>query len=268
MPQAQVNGITINYQIDGEETGKGSVVLINGLADDLESWDFQVPALVEDGYRVLRFDNRGIGKSDKPAGPYSSRMLADDAKALVDLLGFTKFHLMGVSMGGMIAQEYALAYADDLASLTLGCTYGKADGFCQNMFGMWGDLAQGLGVPFVMRDVALWAFTGTFFEERPEDAAEFGEAMASLDMSLGAYLSQLAVIQKHDALDRIGNVTMPTLVLAGEEDILIPVRLSKKLQQAIPGSDWKTVPGGHACLWESPDPFNSAFIAFLNSVSS
>src|SRR5690606_23349178 len=142
-----------NYQIDGEETGKGSVVLINGLADELESWDFQVPDLVAAGYRVLRFDNRGIGKSDKPAGPYSSKMLADDAKALVDSLGFTNFHLMGVSMGGMIAQEYALAYGEDLASLTLACTYGKADGFCQNMFGMWGDLAKGLGVPFVMRDV-------------------------------------------------------------------------------------------------------------------
>lgn len=268
MPQAHVNGITINYQIDGEDTGKGSVVLINGLADDLESWDFQVPALVEAGYRVLRFDNRGIGKSDKPAGPYSSKLLADDAKALVDSLGFTKFHLMGVSMGGMIVQEYALAYGEDLLSLTLGCTYGKADAFCQNMFGMWGDLAKGLGVPFVMRDVALWAFTGPFFEERPEDAAEFAEAMASLDMSVPAYLSQLAVIQNHDTFERIGTVTMPTLVLAGEEDILIPVRLSEKLHQAIPGSTWKTVPGGHACLWESPDPFNSAFIAFLDSVAS
>ena len=119
-------------------------------------------------------------------------------------------------MGGMIAQEYALAYGKDLASLTLACTYGKADGFCQNMFGMWADLAQGLGVPFVMRDVALWAFTGEFFEKRPEDAAEFAEAMASLDMSVDAYLSQLAVIQDHDALERMGKVTVPTLVLAGK----------------------------------------------------
>jgi 3-oxoadipate enol-lactonase len=265
MPQAHVNGTNINYQIDGEETGKGSVVLINGLADDLESWNFQVPSLVEAGYRVLRFDNRGIGKSDKPVGPYSSRLLADDAKALVDSLEFSNFHLMGVSMGGMIAQEYALAYGGDLASLTLGCTYGKADGFCQNMFGMWADLAQGQGVPFVMRDVALWAFTGEFFDERPEDAAEFAEAMASLDMTIDAYLAQLAVIQNHDALDRVGALSMPTLVLAGEEDILIPVRLSKKLHEAIPGSSWETVPGGHACLWESPEPFNTAFIAFLDS---
>lgn len=268
MPTAHVNGISINYTIDGTDSAKDTIVLINGLADDLESWGFQIPALVEAGYRVLRFDNRGIGKSDRPAGPYSSKQMADDAKALVDQLGISGFHLMGVSMGGMISEEYAIAYPGDLKSLTLACTYGKADAFCQTMFGMWADLAQEVSVPFVMRDVSLWAFTGPFFEERPADAAEFAAAMAGLDMSVETYLAQLAVIQDHDASDRLAGIAVPTLVLAGEEDILIPVRLSKKIQAAISGSKWKTVPGGHACLWESPDPFNAAFIDFVRSVSA
>lgn len=267
MPHAKVNGITINYEIDGQDTGKGTIVLINGLADDLLSWGFQVPAFVEAGYRVLRFDNRGIGKSDKPRGPYSSKLLADDAKALVDHLGIKGFHLMGVSMGGMISQEYALAYGGDLKSVTLACTYGKADAFCQTMFAMWADLAKVTNVPFVMRDVALWAFTGPFFNERPNDAAEFAAAMAALDMSLEAYLAQLAVIQAHDAQERSKAIKVPALVLAGEEDILIPVRLSKDLQKAIPNAQWKTVPGGHACLWETPDPFNAAFLDFVRSTS-
>ncbi|MBC7590539.1 MAG: alpha/beta fold hydrolase, partial [Salinibacterium sp.] len=149
MPVAHVNGININYQLDGE--GDQTIVLINGLADDLESWDFQMPAILEAGYRVLRFDNRGIGKSNAPAGPYSSAMLAADAKGLVDQLELTGFHLMGVSMGGMIAQEYAIAYGGDLASLTLACTYAKPDPFCLSMFAMWGDLAERLGVSFIMR---------------------------------------------------------------------------------------------------------------------
>jgi len=267
LPHAHVNGISINYEIDGPDTGKGTIVLINGLADDLLSWGFQVPALLEAGYRVLRFDNRGIGKSDKPPGPYSSKLLADDAKALVDHLGIKGFHLMGVSMGGMISQEYALAYGGDLKSLTLACTYGTADAFCQTMFAMWADLAKAIDVPFVMRDVALWAFTGPFFNERPKDAGEFATAMASLDMSLEAYLAQLAVIQAHDAQARVKAIKAPTLVLAGEEDILIPVRLSKELQRAIPNAQWKTVPGGHACLWETPDPFNQAFLDFVRSAS-
>ena len=267
MPTAQINGITLNYQIDGPDSAAETIVLINGLADDLESWGFQIPALVDAGFRVLRFDNRGIGKSDAPAGAYSSRMLANDAKALVDLLGIKGFHLMGVSMGGMISEEYAIAYPGDLKSLTLACTYGKADAFCQTMFAMWADLARATSVPFVMRDVALWAFTGPFFEERPDDAAAFTEAMAALPMSLEAYISQLAVIQAHDATDQLGQIKVPTLVLAGEEDILIPVRLSKKLKEAIPGAAWATVPGGHACLWESPEPFNTTFINYIHSQS-
>jgi len=134
------------------------------------------------GYRVLRFDNRGIGASSKPAGPYSSRMLADDAKALVDSLGITGFHLMGVSMGGMIAQEYALAYPGDLRSVAFACTYAAPGPFCSRMFAMWADMAPVLGVPFVMRDVTLWAFTVPFFEQRTAELAEFETEMRFLDL--------------------------------------------------------------------------------------
>lgn len=266
MPTATVNGVTLNYLLEGPDDAE-TIVLINGLADDLESWGYQTPDFLEAGYRVLRFDNRGIGASEKPAGPYTSRMLADDAKALVDSLGITDFHLMGVSMGGMISQEYAINYGSDLGSVTLASTYGVADPFCQQMFGMWADLAKSIDVPFVMRDVMLWAFTGAFFEERPDEVAEFNEAMASLDMPLDAYLAQLNVIQQHDSVDRLSAIDVPTLVLAGEEDILIPVRLSKRLHEAMPSSEWVTVPGGHACLWESPAPFNSAFLDFVRNNS-
>jgi 3-oxoadipate enol-lactonase len=132
---------------------------------------------------------------------------------------------------------------------------------------MWADLAQKIDVPFVMRDVALWAFTGSFFNDRPNDAAEFAAAMAALDMKVEPYLAQLAVIQAHDAMDRVGGITAPTLVVAGEEDILIPVRLSQELHAAIPGAQWATVPGGHACLWETPAPFNACFLDFVKRVA-
>jgi 3-oxoadipate enol-lactonase len=155
MAVARINDIEINYRLEGD--GGETVVLINGLADDLETWAFQVDELLAAGYRVLRFDNRGIGASSKPAGPYSSRMLADDAKALADALGVTGFHLIGVSMGGMIAQEYALSYPGDLRSATFACTYAAPGPFCSRMFAMWADMAPVLGVPFVMRDVTLWA---------------------------------------------------------------------------------------------------------------
>ena len=261
MALASVNGVDLNYKLDGD--GAETIVLINGLADDLETWVFQVEEFVAAGYRVLRFDNRGIGASSKPAGPYSSQMLADDAKGLVDSLGLTGFHLMGVSMGGMIAQEYALSYPEDLQSVTFGCTYAAPGPFCSRMFAMWADAAQVLGVPFVMRDVALWAFTVPFFEQRGAELAEFETAMRYMDQPVHAYLAQLAVIQNHHTAGRLGQITVPSLVLAGEEDILIPVSLSRRIHEAIPGSQWATTSGGHACVWEHPDEFNRTFLDFV-----
>ena len=108
---------------------------------------------------------------------------------------------------------------------------------------MWADMAPVNGVPFIMRDVTLWAFTVPFFEEREDELKEFEAGMAEMTMSVEAYLAQLNVIQTHDATDRIGSIAVPTLVLAGEEDILIPVRLSKAMHAAIPGAEWATTHG-------------------------
>ncbi|HZR51036.1 MAG TPA: alpha/beta fold hydrolase [Streptosporangiaceae bacterium] len=261
MPVARVNGIELNYKLEGD--GPETIVLINGLADDLETWALQLDDFLAAGFRVLRFDNRGVGASAKPAGPYSSRMLADDAKALVDHLGVTGFHLMGISMGGMIVQEYALAYPDDLSTVTFACTYAAPGPFCSRMFAMWADLAPVLGVPFVMRDVTLWAFGLSFFEERGAELAEFETAMRYMDQPVHAYLAQLAVIQDHDTTERLAGITTPCLVLAGEDDILIPVALSRRLQEGVPGSEWATTKGGHACVWEHPAEFNQTYLAFV-----
>ena len=261
MPIAALNDIALNYRLEGD--GEETIVLVNGLADDLETWAYQVDDFIADGFRVLRFDNRGIGASSRPAGPYSSRMLADDAKALVDHLGIADFHLMGVSMGGMIVQEYALAYPGDLRSVTFACTYAAPGPFCSRMFAMWADLAPVLGVPFVMRDVTLWAFTVPFFEERGAELAEFETAMRYMDQPVHAYLAQLAVIQDHDTAGRLGDISVPALVLAGEEDILIPVSLSRRIHEGIPGSEWATTKGGHACVWEHPAEFNRTFLDFV-----
>jgi 3-oxoadipate enol-lactonase len=261
MPTASVNGVDIAYTLEGD--GEQTVVLINGLADEKETWAYQTPALLEAGYQVLTFDNRGVGATSKPAGPYTAELLADDAKALVDELGIGRFHLMGVSMGGMIAQEYALKYSDDVASLTLACTYAAPGPFCSRMFAMWQDMVPVLGVPFVMRDVTLWAFTLDFFRTREDELAEFETGMRYMTMPVPAYLAQLAVIQAHDTTERLSRITAPTLVLAGEQDILIPTALSHDLHELVPGSEWRTVAGGHGCVWEHPDDFNAAFIDFL-----
>ena len=262
MPLTLANGIEINYSLTG--SGRETVVLINGLADDLTTWSAQLPALHAAGFRVLTFDNRGIGASSAPPGPYSAEQMAEDTKALVEVLGIIRFHLMGVSMGGMIAQAYALKYPGDLISLTLGCTYAAPGPFCSRMFRMWADAAVALGPKFVMRDVLLWCFTLDFFERGGDALREVEDGMMGLQQPLEAYLAQLAVIQDFNSTEDVHKLAaVRTLVLAGEEDILIPTRLSRNLAGMIEGAEWKTVKGGHACMWEFQEEFNEAFIAFL-----
>ena len=262
MPTATLEGVQLNYRLDGD--GPDTVVLVNGLADDLLSWEYQIGALLDAGLRVLRFDNRGVGSSSKPPGPYTTQLFAQDTKALIDHVGLDRFHLLGVSMGGMIAQEFALEWPEGLQSLILACTYARPDAFCQRMFSMWADLATFTGLGPVMRDVTLWAFTPEFFEDRPVEASEFDAAMRMIDQPIPAYLAQLHSIQHHDATDRLHQISAPTLVLAGERDILIPVALSRRLFEAIPGADWATTAGGHACLWEHPEPFNQHVTDFIS----
>lgn len=302
MPIITANGISIAYDLhypsspsssatDPPPSPKGStIVLINGLADPKETWSLQLPALLSAGYTVLTYDNRGIGASSSPTGPYSAELLATDLHCLIEHLRTTtsnsqnttippapdspfpeKFHLMGISMGGMIAQTYCLSYPTSILSLTLACTYASPGPFCSRMFSMWADMAPILGVPFVMRDVLLWAFTTDFFSDplRAGELREVETGMAEMTQSTAAYLAQLAVIRDFDTRERLREIDtakIPTLVLVGEQDILIPVSLSRRLHESIPGSKWKTVRGGHGCVWEFPDSFNEAFLEFIESV--
>jgi len=95
-----------------------------------------------------------------------------------------------------------------------------------------------------------------------EELAEFETAMRYMDQPIHAYLAQLAVIQQHDTTSRLSQIAVPTLVLAGEQDILIPVSLSRRLHEQIPGAQWATTRGGHACVWEFPAEFNQTFLEF------
>jgi 3-oxoadipate enol-lactonase len=265
MPVIAANGIDINYRDEG--SGSETIVLVNGLADDLETWSLQVPAFLAAGYRVVRFDNRGIGESSKPAGPYTTSMLAADTKALVDHLKLEAFHMVGISMGGMIAQEYAIAYPQDLRSVTLACTYAAPGPFCSRMYSMWADQAPVLGVPAVMRDVVLWCFTLDFFESRPDELAAIEAAMNFMNQPVPAYLAQIESIRTHDTLERLSQIRVPTLVLAGASDILIPVELSRRIHELIPSSTWATTKGGHACIWEFPDEFNETVLHYLSTLT-
>ena len=260
MPTARSNGLELSYRIDGD--GAETLVLVNGLADTKESWEAQFPAFAE-RYRVVSYDNRGVGETPTPPGSYTTAQMADDLAGLVDALEIERFHLVGVSMGGMIAQEYAIEHADRLLSASFCCTYSYPGPFCLRMFSCWRDLVPHLGVGFTQREVILWAFTTDFFEQQEQTVEEIEALMGANPQSPEGYLAQLSSIETHDTRGRLGAVTCPAMTLVGEEDILIYPKLSRRLHDELPDSTWAEVPGGHACLWEFPDEFNRAVLDFL-----
>jgi 3-oxoadipate enol-lactonase len=259
------NGIDIHYRIAGD--GARALVLINGVGDDLDGWANQVDAFVGAGLRVISYDNRGVGLSSQPPGPYTSGEMAADLKALVGGLGLPRFHLAGVSMGGAIAQEYALAHGGDLLSLVLANTFAVADPFTRAAFETWATVAQAAGMPVMMRQQAPWIFSPEFYEKHPDRATELIAGAEASTQPAAAFAAQMAALTGHDCAGRIGAVRVPALVLAARDDIIIRPELSRRLFEALDDGigTWALVPGGHAAFWENPEPWNQAVIDFVRS---
>jgi len=262
MPQVRANGIDIHYRITGE--GPETLLLVNGVGDDLEVWSMQIADFVAAGLRVVAFDNRGVGRSSHPPGSYSSREMAADTKALADALDMPPFHLAGVSMGGLIAQEYALAYPDDLRSVVLANTYAKPDAYTCAAFGVWRHIAEAAGMPLMMRQQAPWVFSPEFFDAQPERLAAIVAEMEQSSQPASSFAGQIAALVSHDCTRRLGSLRTPALVIAADNDIIIRLSLSHRLFEDLPRASWAIVPGGHAAFLENPRPWNRAVIEFVD----
>jgi len=262
------NGIDIHYRIAGD--GARTLVLVNGVGDDLDGWVNQVDDFVRAGLRVVSYDNRGVGRSGQPPGPYTSAELAADLKTLVTGLELPPFHLAGVSMGGAIAQEYAVAHPDDLLSLVLANTFAVADRFTAAAFGTWATVALAAGMPVMMEQQAPWIFSPGFYEQDPDRVASLIAAAQGSTQPAAAFAAQMAALNGHDCAGRIGAVRVPTLVLAASDDIIIRPELSRQLFDALAAGvgTWAVVPGGHAAFWEDPGPWNQAVIDFVRANST
>lgn len=265
---ARAGGLEIHYQVTG--AGPQTLILVNGVGDDLDGWANQVDDFVGAGLRVVTYDNRGVGRSGQPPGPYTSPEMAADLHALVTELGLTRFHLAGVSMGGVIAQEYAAAHPGRLASLVLANTFAVADPFTRAAFDTWALAAQTAGMPVMVRQQAPWIYSPAFYQQYPERVEELITAAAVSAQPAAAFAAQMAALTGHDCGDRIGSVTVPTLVLAARDDIIIRPELSRQLFEALPEASrsWIVVPGGHAAFWENPGPWNEAVISFIQHSSA
>jgi 3-oxoadipate enol-lactonase len=254
-------------QLHWEASGTGApLLLIQGLGWSAEMWYSLVPEL-ETAYRVIRYDARGIGRSDVPAGPYSIERMADDAAAVLGAADVDRAHVLGVSLGGIVAQELALRHPDKVGSLLLGCTHpGGADT-------VWPD-------PEVMK--VLRARASMPFEEAVRAAVQYGSSAdvdrqvieedirrrVELPTSPIGYEGQLlGGLGYAGTLPRLRSLPVPALVFTGDADQMVPPQNSVTLAEAIPDATLVTIPGaGHVCFTERPDAVAAAVRSFLADV--
>jgi 3-oxoadipate enol-lactonase len=274
MSIAQIGDVELYY----EEHGSGEpLLLIMGLAADSQAWVFQLPAFSE-RYRTIVFDNRGVGRSSKPVGPYSIHQMADEAAALLDTMGIASANVVGVSMGGMIAQELVLRHPEKVRRLVLACTYPEpsADIEAHREFSvtqLGGKIsAEGqveidlttLNPLVFLQQMLPTVFNQEFIDrELPKLMQVFAGAL-QYGFSMEAILGQVTAVMSHKATDRLSQITVPTLVITGDADRLIPPANSDILAREIPNARLVKLPGGsHGFNFETPDAFNREVLAFL-----
>jgi 3-oxoadipate enol-lactonase len=277
MSIAKVGANELFYEAHGEGD---PLLLIMGLAADSTAWLFQVPELARH-YRTIVFDNRGVGRSSKPRGPYTIHEMADDAAGLLDVIGIERAHVVGVSMGGMIAQELALRHPKRVRGLVLGCTFPEPDAEAerQRQFSLarFGGRVTASGETeidvsavdplMLFQHLLPRVFNQSFIDrELPKLLQIFGGAL-QYGFSLEAILGQVEAIMGHRATDRLREITAPTLVITGDADLLVSPANSDVLARSIPGAKLVKIPGGsHGFNFETPDVFNREVIDFLAGV--
>jgi pimeloyl-ACP methyl ester carboxylesterase len=264
MEKVQINGVELAYEIAGAGT---PVVLIHGAQGDQTMFSGLAPALATK-YRVLTFDQRGSGLSEKPHTEYSIVQLADDTAALMEHAGFNRAHIVGVSMGGMIALEFALRHSEKTRALVLGCTTPGGphavriggDAFT-NAYSTRAMSSEERG-----RALAEAAFTKSYIEGHPEIVPNMIEARRQRPIDSAALEGRLKAAMRHDVYDRLGQIKCPTLVITGKDDALISWENSRLLAEKIAGAEFVLLePAGH-CFWiEQPEKSRRAMEQFLGA---
>ena len=217
-----VGDININYQVQG--SGK-PLLMIMGLSFSLLDWGNKLTKLLAKNYQLILFDNRDAGLTSPSPRPYSIADMADDAAGLLDALNIPKAHVFGVSMGGAIAQQFALKYPDKLDKLILGCT--MAGGNCSQT----GDIS---GV--MSGNLLDLLFTPTFIQANSRELAEFLAETTPFHSKGDALHRQLQAFGTHDTCDTLADIKAPTIVITGDKDITIPPSNSDLLVAKIPNA--------------------------------
>jgi len=262
MERARINGVELAYELRG---AGDPIVMIHGAQGDQSMFNGMWNDFVS-SHRVLTFDQRGSGLSEKPDMPYSIAMLADDTAALMDHLKIARAHIIGVSMGGMIAQELALRHPAKVRSLTLGCTTPGGPNAVRATAGLSTNAYSTKPMTPEDRGKALAeaAFSKGYLEKHPEIIASMIESRRRRPIDNTAFPHRMKAASEHNTYDRLGEIKAPTLVITGKDDALIAWENSRILSERIKGAEEVILePAGH-CFWmEKPQESHDAIAGFI-----
>ena len=259
----KTNGINIHYTIEGEGPW---MTLSHSLACDSSMWDPQIELLTRN-FKVLRFDTRGHGQSDAPDDNYTLDQLADDVHGLFTGLGVTRTHWMGLSMGGMIGQAYALKYPGAFASMVLADTTSRRPPTASAMWDERIQIAKTQGMDGLVGPTLSRWFTDAYRPAHPEVMAKIGKVIGATPAA--GYAGCCAAISTIDFTDRLSEIKCPVLVLVGDQDHGTPVAMSEQIRDNLPGSQMMVIPSAsHISNVEQAQVFNQAVDKFLSGLSA
>ncbi len=257
MPTITTNGIKLYY----DERGSGEpVLLMMGITAPGGVWEKHAEFWAQ-RFRCIMPDNRGVGQTDKPAGPYSSAMMADDFAGLLDALGLERVRVIGCSMGSIVAQQLALRHPTRVRSLVLMCPWARCDAYAKGIFEHLKTIKARLRPEEFMNYIQLLIFSKPTWDDATGYAGlrdgqkQAGEGVAP--QPLHALEAQAAACVGHDVASELGKIMAPALVIGGDADIFTPRWMAEEVARGIPGAELHLYAGaGHAFHWERIEDFN------------
>src|SRR5579885_2475581 len=268
MPRVQAGSIVMHY----ERRGSGEpLVLIMGFGGSGAMWDDAFVDLLAAQFDVIVPDNRGTGQSEKIDEPIELRTLADDVAHLLDALGIARAHVFGVSMGGMIAQEFALAHPARLRGLVLGCTNCGGPSAVQAESEIVQLLLPQKGM--APREAIQRTYAAMLTPETIARETAFLDAMAARMLAhatpVFVFRRQMEAIRRFNVCERLHEIAAPTLVITGDRDRLVPPQNSKQIAAAIPNARLEVIHGAaHNFFWEAREETARLVTAFLSNASA
>ena len=266
MPLFENDGRHLYYEVQGD---RDPLLCVTGLSADHFAWTLQVPAWSQ-SFKTIVLDNRDAGQSFRADGPYEVADMAQDTLALVDGLGLERFHLVGMSMGGTIAQEVALAAPERVRTLTLVVTYAWGGRWARDFARLWSRAAAQRTDEEHLDWLLLQTVSQEFYEN--EQAIEYLRNMLLANpypQPRDAFIRQLDASSRHDTRDRLGRLEMPLHVIGAERDLLVPPWKSQEIAELVPGARLTIVPRApHGVNLERAEEFNALVADFIAQASA